>query len=49
MRKANVSKQFEQSSLSVKDDVRDVNISLERPFGLTDIDLIAKRCLSNFC
>lgn len=41
-RKANVAKQFEESSLSVRNDLKDGNMTLEKTFGLDDKDFIAK-------
>lgn len=41
-RKANVAKQFEESSLSVKKDLKEGNMTLEKTFGLDDKDFIAK-------
>ena len=41
-RKANVAKQFEESSLSVKNDLKEGNMTLEKTFGLDDKDFIAK-------
>ena len=41
-RKANVAKQFEESSLNVKNDLKDGNMTLEKTFGLDDKDFIAK-------
>jgi uncharacterized protein (UPF0303 family) len=41
-RKANVAKQFEESSLSVKNDLKEGNMSLEKTFGLDEKDFIAK-------
>lgn len=41
-RKANVAKQFEESSLSVKNDLREGNMTLEKTFGLDEKDFIAK-------
>lgn len=41
-RKANVAKQFEESSLSVKNDLKEGNMSLDKTFGLDDKDFIAK-------
>lgn len=40
-RKANVAKQFEESSLSVKNDLKEGNMSLERTFGLYEKDFLA--------
>lgn len=41
-RKANVAKQFEESSLSVKEDLRNGNMTLEKTFGLDAKDFMAK-------
>lgn len=41
-RKANVAKQFEESSLSVKNDLKEGNMSLEKTFGLDEKDFLAK-------
>jgi len=41
-RKANVSRQFEESSLSVKNDLKDGNMTLEKTFGLDEKDFLAK-------
>ena len=41
-RKANVAKQFEQSSLSVKKDLEQGNMTLEKTFGLNEKDFLAK-------
>ncbi|MCL1669315.1 heme-binding protein [Elizabethkingia ursingii] len=41
-RKANISRQFEESSLSVKNDLRDGNMTLEKTFGLDEKDFLAK-------
>ena len=41
-RKANVAKQFEESSLSVKNDFKEGNITLEKTCGLDEKDFIAK-------
>jgi len=41
-RKANVAKQFEESSLNVKNDLKARNMSLEKTFGLDERDFIAK-------
>jgi uncharacterized protein (UPF0303 family) len=41
-RKANVAKRFEESSLSVKNDLAEGGMSLEHPFGLDGKDFIAK-------
>jgi uncharacterized protein (UPF0303 family) len=41
-RKANVAKHFEESSLSVKNDLINGNMTLEKTFGLNDNDFIAK-------
>ncbi len=41
-RKANVAKLFEESSLSVKNDLKDGQMSLEKTFGLDEKDFIAK-------
>ena len=41
-RKANVAKQFEESSLSVKNDLQNGNMTLEKTFGLDEKDFIAK-------
>jgi uncharacterized protein (UPF0303 family) len=41
-RKANVAKQFEESSLSVKSELKEGNMTLEETFGLTEKDFLAK-------
>ena len=41
-RKANVAKQFEESSLKVKNDLKNGNMTLDKTFGLDDKDFIAK-------
>ncbi|AQX07281.1 heme-degrading domain-containing protein [Elizabethkingia ursingii] len=41
-RKANISRQFEESSLSVKNDLKDSNMALEKTFGLDEKDFLAK-------
>ena len=41
-RKANVAKQFEESSLSVKNDLQNGNMTLEKTFGLNEKDFLAK-------
>jgi uncharacterized protein (UPF0303 family) len=41
-RKANVAKQFEESSLSVKNDLKEGNMTLEKTFGLDEKDFLAK-------
>ncbi len=41
-RKANVAKHFEESSLSVKNDLINGNMSLEKTFGLNSDDYLAK-------
>ena len=41
-RKANVAKQFEESSLSVKNDLKEGGMSIENTFGLDDKDFLAK-------
>ncbi|OPB95776.1 heme-degrading domain-containing protein [Elizabethkingia occulta] len=41
-RKANISRQFEESSLSVKKDLKDGNMTLEKTFGLDEKDFLAK-------
>lgn len=41
-RKANVAKQFEESSLSVKNDLKDGQMSLDKTFCLDERDFIAK-------
>ncbi|MBL7749825.1 MAG: heme-binding protein [Chitinophagaceae bacterium] len=41
-RKANVAKRFEESSLSVKNDLKDGQMSLDKTFGLDERDFIAK-------
>ncbi|TAD87622.1 MAG: hypothetical protein EAY75_06020 [Bacteroidetes bacterium] len=41
-RKANVAKQFEESSLSVKNDLKEGNMTLEKTFGLDEKDFVAK-------
>ena len=41
-RKANVAKQFEESSLSVKNDLKEGNMTLEKTFGLDEKNFLAK-------
>ena len=41
-RKANLVKQFEESSLGVKKDFADKNLTLEKPFGLNEKDFIVR-------
>lgn len=41
-RKANVAKRFEESSLSVKSDLKEGQMSLDKTFGLDERDFIAK-------
>lgn len=41
-RKANVAKQFEESSLSVKNDLAEHNMTLDKTFGLDEKDFLAK-------
>lgn len=41
-RKANVAKQFEESSLSVKNDLKEGSMTLEKTFGLDEKDFLAK-------
>ncbi len=41
-RKANITRQFEESSLSVKNDLKEGNMSLEKTFGLDERDFLAK-------
>jgi uncharacterized protein (UPF0303 family) len=41
-RKANVAKQFEESSLSVKNDLKNGNMTLEKTFALDEKDFLAK-------
>jgi uncharacterized protein (UPF0303 family) len=41
-RKANVAKQFEESSLSVKNDLKKGDMTLEKTFGLDEKDFLAK-------
>ncbi|HFK5581492.1 heme-degrading domain-containing protein [Elizabethkingia anophelis] len=41
-RKANIARQFEESSLSVKNDLKEGNMNLERTFGLDEKDFLAK-------
>ncbi len=41
-RKANVVKQFEQSSLSVKNDLKEGNMTLDKTFALDEKDFLAK-------
>jgi uncharacterized protein (UPF0303 family) len=41
-RKANVAKQFEESSLGVKNDLKEGNMTLEKTFGLDEKDFLAK-------
>ncbi|MBA2584110.1 MAG: heme-binding protein [Bacteroidetes bacterium] len=41
-RKANVAKQFEESSLCVKNDLKEGNMTLEKTFGLDEKDFLAK-------
>lgn len=40
-RKANVAKQFEESSLSVKNDLKEGNMTLDKTFGLDEKDFLA--------
>jgi uncharacterized protein (UPF0303 family) len=41
-RKANVVKQFEESSLSVKNDLKEGNMTLNKTFALDEKDFLAK-------
>lgn len=41
-RKANVAKQFEESSLSVKNELKEGNMTLEKTFALDEKDFLAK-------
>lgn len=41
-RKANIARQFEESSLSVKNDLKEGNMNLEKTFGLDERDFLAK-------
>ena len=41
-RKTNVAKQFEESSLSVKNDLKEGNMTLDKTFGLDEKDFLAK-------
>lgn len=41
-RKANVTKQFEESSLSVKNDLKEGNMTLDKTFALDEKDFLAK-------
>jgi uncharacterized protein (UPF0303 family) len=41
-RKANVAKQFEESSLSVKNDLKEGGMTLDKTFGLDEKDFLAK-------
>ncbi|MCT4141246.1 heme-binding protein [Elizabethkingia anophelis] len=41
-RKANITRQFEESSLSVKNDLKEGNMNLEKTFGLDEKDFLAK-------
>lgn len=41
-RKANVAKQFEESSLSVKNDLKEGNMTLDKTFALNEKDFLAK-------
>jgi len=41
-RKTNVAKQFEESSLAVKNDLKEGNMSLDKTFGLDEKDFLAK-------
>lgn len=41
-RKANVAKQFEESSLSVKNDLKEGNMTLDKTFALAEKDFLAK-------
>lgn len=41
-RKANVAKQFEESSLSVKNDLKDGNMTLDKTFALDEMDFLAE-------
>lgn len=41
-RKANITKQFEESSLSVKNDLKEGNMTLDKTFGLDEKDFIVK-------
>ncbi|AQW95392.1 hypothetical protein CMT56_16305 [Elizabethkingia anophelis] len=41
-RKANIARQFEESSLSVKNDLKEGNMNLEMTFGLDEKDFLTK-------
>ncbi|WP_260258137.1 heme-binding protein [Elizabethkingia bruuniana] len=41
-RKANIARQFEESSLSVKNDLKEGSMGLEKTFGLDGKDFLAK-------
>ena len=41
-RKANVAKQFEESSLSVKNDLKDGHMTLDKTFAIDEKDFLAK-------
>ncbi|MCT3646666.1 heme-binding protein [Elizabethkingia anophelis] len=41
-RKVNIARQFEESSLSVKNDLKEGNMNLEKTFGLDEKDFLAK-------
>lgn len=41
-RKANVAKQFEESSLCVKNDLKEGNMTLDKTFALDEMDFLAK-------
>ncbi|AQX84665.1 heme-binding protein [Elizabethkingia bruuniana] len=41
-RKANIARQFEESSLSVKNDLKEGSMNLEKTFGLDGKDFLAK-------
>ncbi len=41
-RKANIAKRLEESSLSVKNDMKEDNLTLDKTFGLDDKDFLAK-------
>ena len=41
-RKANIAKRLEESSLSVKNDMKEGNLTLDKTFGLDEKDFIAK-------
>lgn len=41
-RKVNVAKQFEESSLSVRNDLKEGNMTLDKTFGLDEKDFLAK-------